>query len=83
LFLKYALISSSNDKKKDAPAMLSFTEVIRMLKEKSINVVSKLMVSDLLSSINHNKREEKNVLSGVEEADFNEFLIKLTDCIIQ
>ena len=36
--------------------MLSFTEVIKMLKEKNINIISKVMVSDLIASINYNKR---------------------------
>lgn len=63
--------------------MMSFTEVVKMTKEKSVPSISKLALSDMIASINHPKRKEKNVLSGIEEADFNEFLIKLTDFIIQ
>jgi hypothetical protein len=54
-----------------------------MLKEKGISLVSKLIVSEIISSINYNKRKEKNILSGIQENDFQEYLIRVTDYIIQ
>jgi hypothetical protein len=44
---------------------MSFTEVIKMVKEKNISNMNKLVISDMIASINYNKRKEKNVLSGI------------------
>lgn len=66
LFHKYALISATEKKDKEDPnAMMSFTEVVKMTKEKSVPSISKLALSDMIASINHPKRKEKNVLSGI------------------
>ncbi len=62
---------------------MSFTAVIKMLNEKGLGLINKLVVSDLISSINSSKRKEKNILYGLEEEDFNEFLVKLTDYLVQ
>ena len=86
LFLKYALMSSVSDHRgrdEASSSIMSFTEVIKMLNQKGIGFVNKLVIGDLIASINTSKRKDKNVLYGVEEVDFNEFLIKLTDYIIQ
>ena len=72
LYLKYALISSTTEsnRKNEPSALMSFTEVIKMLNEKGLSFVNKLVVSDMISYINHHKRKEKNILYGIEEADF-------------
>lgn len=36
-----------------------------MIKEKNISNISKLVISDMIASINYNKRKEKNILSGI------------------
>lgn len=36
-----------------------------MIKEKNISNIHKTVISDLITSINYNKRKEKNVLSGI------------------
>jgi hypothetical protein len=75
--------SSASTRPQDTFPIMSFTEVIKMLNEKGITTVNKLVVGDLIASINQSKRKEKNILYGIEEPDFNEFLIKLTDYLIQ
>ncbi len=46
-------------------SVMSFTEVIKLLNEKGFNFINKLVVSDLIASINHSKRKDKNILSGI------------------
>lgn len=45
---------------------MSFTAAIKMLNEKGMGSINKLVVGDLIASINSNKRKEKNILYGVE-----------------
>ena len=54
-----------------------------MLNEKGMSEVNKFVVSDVIAAINYSKRKERNVLFGIEEPEFAEFLIKITDFIIQ
>ena len=63
--------------------IMSFTEVIKMLNEKGVGIINKLIVGDLIASINQSKKKEKNILYGIQETDFNEFLLKLTDYLVQ
>jgi|JI6StandDraft_1071083.scaffolds.fasta_scaffold448452_1 hypothetical protein len=44
---------------------MSFTAVIKMLNEKGMGNVNKLVVGDLIASINSSKRKEKNILYGI------------------
>ena len=37
--------------------MMSFTEIVRMIHEKSIDNVTKIVVSDMIASINQNKHK--------------------------
>jgi hypothetical protein len=60
-------MSATVETRKDEPnVFMSFTEVIKMIKEKNIANFNKLAISDMIASINYAKRKEKNVLSGIE-----------------
>ena len=80
LFHKHSLMGEAVHQ--DNASLMSYTEVLKLLKEKNIPHVNKLMIADLLTSINVLRRD-KNVLAGVQEGDFEEFLTKLTDFIVQ
>ena len=53
----------------DNASLMSYTEVLKLLKDKNIPHTSKLMIADLLTSINV-RRKDKNMLAGVQEGDF-------------
>ena len=44
---------------------MSFTDVIKLLNEKGVGSFNKLIISDLIASINHPKRKDKNILYGI------------------
>jgi len=56
--------ATADNRKDESNAVMSFTEVMKMLKEKGIDI-GKLVASDLIATINYSKRRERNVLGGI------------------
>jgi hypothetical protein len=54
---------------------MSFTDLMRMLKDKNLNKIPKIIINEIITYINRKKKYNTNVLVGVEEAEFNDFLI--------
>ena len=82
IFHKYASASAADKKSvsmadKSVGAM-SFTEVMRMLKEKGLTRIPKMTINDIMTKINYHKRKERNLLGGIYQPDFGNFLIQLT-----
>lgn len=64
--------------------MLSFTSVMRLLKDKNlINRLPKIYINEIISNINQKYKKERNVLGGVYEEDFATFILYFTDLLLQ
>lgn len=45
---------------------MSFTDLMRMLKEKNLNKIPKIIINEIITYINRKKKYNTNVLVGVE-----------------
>ena len=54
---------------------MSFTDLMRMLKDKNLNKIPKIIINEIITYINRKNKYNTNILVGVEEAEFNDFLI--------
>lgn len=62
---------------------MSFTDLNRLLKDKNLNKLPKILINEIITFINKKKRYNINVLVGVEEKEFNQFLILFTNLYLK
>lgn len=62
---------------------MSFTDLNRMLKDKNLNKLPKIVINEIITYINRRKKYNINVLVGVEEKEFTQFLTLFTNLYLK
>jgi hypothetical protein len=66
LFYKYTAVGSINNRSPtQEKVFMSFTDLNRMLKEKNLNKLPKIVINEIITFINRGKKYNINVLVGV------------------
>lgn len=83
LFINYASKSAPLSEDKELN-ILSFTEIMRMLKDKNLLAkIPKIAVNEIITTINQKRKKERNILGGVYEQDFPTFILYFSDLLVQ